>query len=368
MARTPKYRRHSARDLGFIEHAGKREYFPGPYGSQESYGAYVDRLRQLGYFVVTPHAAPDSAVSLPVLIHRFNEHLKTIYPPGRSRGENLRDSINKLLEFAGAISAVAFTPLKLKAFQAWLVERPNPKRPDKRLSRRTINDITSNVKFVFKWAVSEELIPVTVWQALLTVPGLKRGRTSAKELPPKQPVPWDRVKATLPKLSPVVRAMVQLHWLTGARSQSICLARPEQFDCSGKLWVWRPRHKSEHLGHQLVLFVGPKGQKILGPMLKGKAPDAFIFQPRNKTGKRSKGYRAFYTTGTYRNAVRRAARRANVPHWSPHLMRHSRGTIVRDRHGIEAAQAALGHVRLDATQIYAQKRLALAKMVAETMG
>lgn len=361
--RVPKYRRHSTRDLGFIEHAGKREYLPGPYGSQESYLAYVERLRQLGYFVATPYAKREDAVTLPILIHRFNEHLKTIYPPGqRSRGENLRDSINKLLEFAGAITAASFTPLQLKAFQAWLVARDRP------LSRRTINDVVANVKFMFKWAVSEELLPVAAYQSLLTVPGLKRGRTAAKELPPRQPVPWAHVEATLPKLSPTVRAMVQLHWLTGARSQSICLAKPEQFDTSGKLWVWRPRHKTEHLGHGLTLFIGPKARKILTPLLKGKAAGDYLFQPRNKLGKRSKRYRAFYTTGTYRNAVRRGAKKAGVPHWSPHLMRHSRGTLVRDKHGIEAAQAALGHVRLDATQIYAQKRLALARMVAETMG
>ncbi len=37
------------------------------------------------------------------------------------------------------------------------------------------------IKRMFRWAASEELVPVSVYQARLTIEGLKRGRSGAKE-------------------------------------------------------------------------------------------------------------------------------------------------------------------------------------------
>jgi integrase len=253
-----------------------------------------------------------------------------------------------------------FTPLKFKEFQQSCITKGR--------SRRYINDLTADIKFIFKWAVSEEMVGVTAYQALLTVPGLRKGRSGAKDHPPRKPVSAKHVAATLPRLSRTVRAMVQFQSLTGVRSQSICHARPCQFDCSGKLWVWKPRHKMENAGIVLTVFIGKRAQKIIGPFLKGKSPDDYVFQPRNKKGNRSRRYRSFYEPGSYRMAIRRAAKAAGVPHWFPHQLRHSLGTAVREKHGLEAAQAVLGHVRIDATQLYAQKQMALAKKVAQSMG
>lgn len=362
MARKPpKYRRHSTRDLGFVEHAGKRTYFVGAFNSPESYEAYLAYLRAHGYLVYERGRVPAHGTTLGLLTDRFLQWAAVTYPGGRrSHCANLKDAVKKLLLGFGNMPATEFTPLRMKELQAWLIS--------KGLARRTINDTTARVRLIFKWGVSEELVPVATYQALLTVPGVQRGRSGVKDPPPRRPVEWSRVEATLPKLNPTVRAMVRFHWLTGVRSRSICLARVEQFERSGKLWLWHPRHKTERLGHVLTVFVGPKAQKIVAPFLKGKSPSDVVFQPLNKSGQRSKRYRSAYDPDSYRKAVRRAAKKAKVAHWSPHQLRHARGTLVREKHGLEAAQAALGHARIDATQIYAQKQLALARMVAETMG
>jgi site-specific recombinase XerC len=42
--------------------------------------------------------------------------------------------------------------------------------------------------------------------------------------------------------------------------------------------------------------------------------------------------------------------------------------MIRDQFGLEAAQAILGHSSLTATQIYAKKRLDLAKELAANCG
>jgi len=361
MARKPKYRRHSSRDLGFVEHAGKRRYFTGCYGSEESLGEYRDFLKSLGFLTAAAHRQPASAVSLPVLIARFQAWADATYPAGpRSYCANLRAANRLLAEFMGVERADAFTPLKAKAFQQWLIEQKQ--------SRGYINTTLGRIRRMFKWAVSEELIPVTVFQALATVPPLRKNRSGARETKPRKPVPQDHVNATIDKLPPQVRVMVRLQWLTGVRSQSLCRARADQFDTSTTPWRWMPRHKGEHRDQTLVVFIGPEAQAILAPILKAAKPGEYLFQPRTKSGKRNKRYRAFYDATSYARAIERAAKRAQVPHWTPHQLRHARATLVRERHGLEAAQAALGHARIDATQIYAQKQLALAKLVAETMG
>ena len=58
----------------------------------------------------------------------------------------------------------------------------------------------------------------------------------------------------------------------------------------------------------------------------------------------------------------------HVPHWHPNQLRHTHGTEVRRRFGLEAAQVALGHERADVTQVYAERNLDLAVKVAAEVG
>ena len=58
----------------------------------------------------------------------------------------------------------------------------------------------------------------------------------------------------------------------------------------------------------------------------------------------------------------------NLERWTLHQLRHSRGTAIRKKFGIEASRVSLGHARLEATEIYAEKDLELAVQVAKEMG
>jgi integrase len=75
-----------------------------------------------------------------------------------------------------------------------------------------------------------------------------------------------------------------------------------------------------------------------------------------------------YTVAAYGYAIRKAAKKAGVPHWHPNQLRHTFATAVRRAHGLEAAQVLLGHARADVTQIYSERNLALALKVAAAMG
>jgi integrase len=92
---------------------------------------------------------------------------------------------------------------------------------------------------------------------------------------------------------------------------------------------------------------------------------------RQRKPKRPKGER--YDTRSYRRAIEYGLRMAKkygfaIPHWHPHQLRHNRGTEVRRKYGIEAAQVALGHVRADVIEIYAERNFDLARRVAMEMG
>ena len=355
--RLPKYRRHSS-NRGFVEHGRKRTYLPGPWNSPESIEAYKAFVRDVCGGVVAggPVAAPPSSVA--TVVNRFLDWAELYYPNPRGTYQNLVTATQPLLSMYGALPPREFGPKKLKELQQRLA--------DEKLSRQYVNDICRRIKQCFRWAASEELIPVSIYQALATVPGIKQGRTLATEPPPRCMVTWEQIEAVLPFVSATIATMLRLHWHTGARSRSICLAKPSQFRLDVLPWEWRPRHKREFAGRELVVYIGPRARAVLAPLLAVPGPiqDRYLFSP----GTRTKRYGSFYTSQSYRQAVSRGIERSGTAYWTPHRIRHSKGTITRQQHGLEAAQATLGHDRIEATQVYAARQSDAAKRIAESDG
>ncbi len=89
-----------------------------------------------------------------------------------------------LVELYARLPAEEFGPLKLKQVRQRMI--------DLDLARKTINDRIACIKRLFRWAASEELVSAGAYQALLTVEGLKRGRSGAREtkkvLPVRRPM------------------------------------------------------------------------------------------------------------------------------------------------------------------------------------
>jgi integrase len=78
---------------------------------------------------------------------------------------------------------------------------------------------------------------------------------------------------------------------------------------------------------------------------------------------------AQYTRHSYRLAVQRACRRAEVPVWSPRQLRHTRASQIRQEFGsLEAAKAVLGHTDTRVTEIYAERDLKMAEEVMKRIG
>jgi len=153
--------------------------------------------------------------------------------------------------------------------------------------------------------------------------------------------------------------------------------RPMDIDRSAPVWLYRPAaHKGSHRAKDMVVTLGPKCQAILAPYLERPA-DAPCFCPREasrrSTGRRAPGTR--YTTGTYRNSVRRAVKRANkarqsdpIPMWHPHQLRHTAADNAKRALGLDGARAYLGHSLVKTTELYESRDLELASRIAAEIG
>jgi integrase len=421
LLRTPSLRRHKPSSLGVVTLNGRDVYLGSwPAGQKKPPAAvqaeYDRRIaewlangRRLQQEVPRESARSPSVsdLMLAFALH-VEQHYRREDGTHTSEVREFKAALRPLREMYGTTSASGFGPLKLKAVRQRFIKAG--------LSRGVINQRVGRVVRLFKWAVSEELIPETVWRALTTVRGLEKGRTEAHETEPVKPVAEAHVAATLPFLLPPVRALAQLQLVTGMRPGEACAMRACDIDMAGDVWLYRPAtHKTKHRGKERVVALGPKAQDVVRAFLK---PDtqAFLFsardameyrrtqlrlkrksrvppsqqhrgkrKPRKQPGKQ-------YQTSSYAHAIAKAVLAANtaaacakckrlkpaercdackaaaIPHWHPHQLRHTHATEVRRRFGLEAAQVTLGHAQAQVTEVYAERDLALAAKVARQIG
>ena len=384
---TPQYRRHKASGRAVVTLQGKDHYL-GAFGSKSSRIEY-DRLLSewLANGRMLPPAETGDVLTIAKLILRYWSFGKSYYKKdGKPTGQLtvIKAALRLLRRYYERIPAVDFGPLALQALQSRMIESG--------LSRSYINGHTGRIKLMFKWAVSQQMLPVTVYQALATVSGLRKGRTAAREPDPIMPVADDVREATLPFLPPIVADMVKLQRVTGSRPGEICLLRPSDVERGSEIWCYRPSsHKTQHHGRDRRIYIGPRGQVILSPYLL-RPSDSFCFSPAEGDQERKEQKRALrktpvqpsqrdrskakprrkpgqrYTTKSYFYAVRRGCQKAGVPLWSPNQLRHSAATEVSHRFGLVAAATVLGHSKPDTTLLYAERDYSLAEKIMKDIG
>jgi integrase len=372
----------------------------------------------------TQTTGDDDAISVNEMMLTYREYARRYYvdPDGKPTKEFtvLHYAMRPVRELYGVTLASEFGPLKLKAVRQAMIAAD--------LSRGLINRRIGAIKRIFRWAVSEELIPPSVYEALRTVAGLERGRTAAREAKPVGPVDDATVDATLPYLPHHVRVMVELMRHTGMRPAEVCRMTLNQIE-RGRVWTYRPtRHKTAHHGKGRSIPLGPNARTILSAFLASRAlePDEPLFSPRRAREERFAEMRAnrkskvqpsqesrkkskpelmptdSYVPTAVSHAVAVACDRAFPPlaplakkkgeaakqwkerltpdqkeelrqwraahRWTPYQLRHAFATRVRKDHGLEAAQVLLGHSRADITEIYAERNEELAATVAAKIG
>jgi integrase len=352
---------------------------------------------------VSPIAPPavTSGITVAALAIKYLDHAEVYYrtEDGKTTSsvDGIRMAARALFPFSDT-AAVAFGPKSLKIVREALIREGRP--------RVTCNRVVKTVRRMFKWASSEELVPAEVWHALEAVSPLQKGRTEAPELPPVDEVPEEVVCETLPHLPKVVADMVWLQRWTGARPGEVCQVRPGDIDRSADVWIFTPRqHKLSWRedAEPRRIAIGKEGQKVLMPYLLRSAT-AHCFSPHDSEQDRNRERRQSraspmtpsqrarkparkrrrpagdrYTTASYRRAITRAVATANkarekagvaerLPNWSPNQLRHLRAGEVKERFGIEASSAVLGHANIRTTEIYADRKLKIAADVTRQIG
>jgi len=215
--KVPSYSFHKPTGQARVRIQGRDRYL-GPYGSKESRAEYArivaEEFRPGAGGEPLPKAAdgfPD--ISVNELLVKYLEFASGYYVRdgfGTGETQNMKNAMGVLRQLYGLSRAREFGPLALKAIRQHMIEVL-------KLSRNGINARINRIRRIFKWAVSEELIPAGTFEALRTVDGLRRGRSGARETPPVRPVADEWVEATKKFLPPQVADMVSLQRITGMR-------------------------------------------------------------------------------------------------------------------------------------------------------
>jgi integrase len=411
----------------WTDQTGRRRFqmLPGSYDSPESRTAFAALLLEQQS---APHRVNENAgdrLTLAELLLAYFEHADRHYrdPDGIATSEiyEVKIVIRSLRELYASTPVAAFGPLCVKAArQKWVNEGR---------SRTECNRRVSLIKRILKWAVSEELAPPSVYQAVASVSGLQKGRTTARETAPIGPVDDAVVEATIPFLNRHVRGLVELQRLTGCRPGEACVLKRRDIDTGGIVWLFRPpRHKNAYRGQSRTIQLGPKAQELVRGFFTPSLDD-YLFSPTraneerraeqaaDRKSKRTPSqvardvarrkcpqvvYAAKYNRSSYGLAIDRACDQASplppnlakrkgesrsswwnrltveeraavtawrkAHRWHPNQLRHTFATQVRKKHGLEAAQVLLGHTRADVTQVYAERNEELASQYAAKIG
>jgi integrase len=430
---TPSYRLHKQSGQAIVTLSDKlgsrRDVLLGKYGTPESHIEYRRVLLEweVNHHQLLPAQTQLKDLSVNEVILSYWQHVQDYYRLAdgtpSTEVDNIRLALRPLKALYGHTPAATFDALALEAVREQMIRNGN--------CRNRINKDVARIKRLFKWAGSKKLVPGALYQDLLTLEGLRTGRSKAKETAPVLPVPRGLVEQTLAVMRPTLADMVRLQLETGMRPGEVCVMRAIDLDRSGSVWLYTPgQHKTQHHGHTRVVPIGPKAQEIIRRHLKTDL-QAYLFTPadsiaefraeqrRNRKSKvqpsqesrrkckpkRKPGNR--YTKSSYANAVADACDRAFPPpehlgrrvkpsgkretrkeyqarltdvekaeinawqkahRWHPHQLRHTRALELKREAGLDVARAVLGHKSPVITEHYATLDIARAAEVVAKLG
>jgi integrase len=392
--RLPQIRHHAPSNRARVRIEGK-EYWLGTYGSPESLREY-DRI--IGEWLAngrqipvqsqvqrttkepvkkvpvpireTSRSLPVKTITITTLIARFIEwadyHYKYASGEPTREAQNFRHVTRPLRKMFGTLPLEDFGPTKLIALRDSWIKRD--------LARHTINAMTRRVRQVFKWAVSRELAPVSVYQSLQTVEALAPNRGGRETSGSRGSVSWSVVQQTLPFLPPLMQSFVTVLYHTGCRVGELRVLTTGMIDRSQEIWLADlNQHKNSHKGKGRRILFGPKAQAALQDFLLDDQPDEPIFSPlrvddrqKKRKGKRLPG--KSYTRYSLAQVLRRAIRRAGIESWTMGQLRHSAACRVLESFDIETTRQVLGHATVKMSRHYSQDSDSAAKEAAKVIG
>jgi integrase len=366
-AKPPKYRRHK-NGQAFVRVAklnSGQNYYLGPHGSPKSREEYRKVLLRLEAGAdVDPGLKhrKQGILTIGELMELYVHHARQHYTRGGKLSPEYHSMLYALKELAVLFDgdpADDFGPKRLRALQKHVIA--------KGWCRRTVNRNMTRIRTFFRWASDEELIPAATYYGLRAARALDVGQFGVREKPKVKPVDMKHVYATLPLLPPVAASMVQVQYLCGMRPGEVCGMRACDIDMTGAFWLYHPtEHKNAWREMVRTVAIPKAAQEIIRPLL-GDDTKSFIFVPPPEKGRRfgrpgygpQPGLLDRYDRVSYgyliRHTIKKAVKAgAEITHWHPNQLRHSRATEISQSYGRQAAQIFLGHEKLETTQIYSE--------------
>lgn len=251
-------------------------------------------------------------------------------------------ALNEFAEHCGSVFATKLSDVLLRQHRDKLEARPE-------LARYTINKKIGHVRNALRWARDRGMLTRDQWLGIAEIRPLSRHECGGREgRKSKRAVSPEDVEKVAQKAGPLVARMLRVQAAVGMRPGEVCAMRwcdlsTEPVDVDGTpCTIYTVAHpKNEHHGKAPTTYaLPPRVVELLGTPT---APGAYVFPSPQKTG------RGFFR-GAYCNALARACVLANVPHFSPHELRHSFLTRAAAKFGVVAASAAANH---SSTQITA---------------
>lgn len=223
---------------------------------------------------------------------------------GSSTFTNARESARPVSDLFGDLPLTELTIDHLEAVRERMI--------DAGLARSTINYRMVRIRRMLRHF--QHCLPHKISD--LTLTGLRKGRSAAKETKRVLAVPIRDVLRTLkdPKLHPHVKAMCLVQLRTGMRPGEVCTLKGSEIDTSKSPWVARPEEwKGWWREKDRVIAIGPRAQLILLPYLN----DGYLFTPNRRKTLHGKPWQVM----SYCRALADAQTRQGVPHWTPQQLR-----------------------------------------------
>ena len=172
---------------------GGADVYCGPFGTAEAQEKY-DRVVAEWLLTCRPaatvgpsivQAGPPAIAVGELILAYWDRHVATYYvKKGQptSEQDNVRQALRFLRRLYGSVAACEFGPLALKATRQAMIDAGR--------CRSLFNKDVGRVCGMFKWATAAEILPVTVYQALATLPGLLDALPAGALVLP----PWQRAR------------------------------------------------------------------------------------------------------------------------------------------------------------------------------
>jgi integrase len=388
-SRLPKLRLHRKSGRAFVELSGRRFYI-GAWGDPDTKRAYQ---RKVAEWLTAGKKAPVAKQEITVceVCNAYLQHAKELYRQLPKQIEVVHVVTNDIDGVYGDCRAVDFGPKSLRTMRDKWIER--------KLSRGVINRYCRLTVRVFRYAASQELIPVEVLHRLETVEGLRAGQSNARESEPVRPVPEADIEAIREFVPATVWNAIQLQLLCACRPSELLQLKTTDLDRTKAVWsATLQKHKTMRTGKPRVLFFGPRAQEILKDILQRRPVGGYLIDPRDSMLERAeaeakerddekehedpginRNIGECYRVDSYRRCITRACEEATgaareknpkAPQikWTPNQLRHSAATRVRAEYGLEGAQVLLGHTHAKITEVYAEVDHAKAAAIMAKIG